>query len=68
VGEDVRDEKIGAKIREAELLHVPWMLVVGGREADADEVAVRIRHKGDQGSRKVDQVAQDMLDAVEARV
>ncbi len=31
---DVRDEKIGFKIREAEVMHVPWMLVVGGREAE----------------------------------
>ncbi len=67
VGEDVRDEKIGAKIREAELLHVPWMLVVGGREAENDQVAVRIRHQGDQGARGVDQVGQDMLDAVAAK-
>ncbi|MEN8005496.1 MAG: threonine--tRNA ligase [Candidatus Krumholzibacteriota bacterium] len=64
VGEDVRDEKIGFKIREAEVLRVPWMLVVGGREAENGEVALRIRHQGDQGARKVDQVAQDILDAV----
>ncbi len=64
VGEDVREEKIGFKIREAELLHVPWMLVVGGREAENGEVALRIRHLGDQGARKVDQVAEDILDAV----
>ncbi len=62
VGEDIRDEKIGFKIREAEVLRVPWMLIVGGREMEADEVAVRIRHQGDQGARKVDRVIQDLLD------
>ncbi len=63
VQEDVRDEKIGFKIREAEVLHVPWMLIVGGREMESGEVAVRIRHQGDQGSRPLDQVVQDLLDA-----
>ena len=61
---DVRDEKIGFKIREAEVLHVPWMLVVGGREMENGQVALRIRHQGDQGSRTVDSVINDLLDAV----
>jgi threonyl-tRNA synthetase len=64
VESDVRDEKIGFKIREAEVLHVPWMLVVGGREMENGEVALRIRHQGDQGSRKVQSVIDDLLDAV----
>ncbi len=64
VGEDVREEKIGFKIREAEVLRVPWMLVVGGREAESGQVAVRVRHKGDLGAKGVDEVAQELLDAV----
>jgi threonyl-tRNA synthetase len=64
VGEDVRDEKIGFKIREAEVLRVPWMLVVGGREAESGQVALRVRHQGDMGARTVDQVAEEILDAV----
>jgi threonyl-tRNA synthetase len=64
VGEDVRDEKIGFKIREAEVLHVPWMLVVGGREAENDQVALRVRHQGDLGAKSVDLVAEELLDAV----
>ncbi len=63
-GADARDEKIGFKIREAELLRIPWMLIVGGREMENDEVSLRIRHRGDQGGRKVDQVAQDLLDGI----
>jgi len=64
---DVRDEKIGFKIREAEVLHVPWMLVVGGREMENGQVALRIRHQGDQGSRTVDSVIHDLLDAVDRK-
>ena len=64
VGEDVREEKIGFKIREAEVLRVPWMLVVGGREAESGQVAVRVRHKGDLGAKGVEEVAQELLDAV----
>ena len=47
---DVRNEKIGAKIREAQLDKIPAMLVVGDREASSDRVAVRLRKLGDQGA------------------
>ncbi|MEI8242832.1 MAG: threonine--tRNA ligase [bacterium] len=46
---DEDSEKIGAKIRRAQLEKVPYMLVVGGREAEAGAVAVRRREGGDQG-------------------
>lgn len=46
---DVRDDKIGAKIRDAQLEKVPYMLVTGAREAEARTVAVRSREKGDEG-------------------
>jgi len=52
---DVRNEKIGAKIRQAELEKIPFMLVVGDREADAGTVAVRAHKKGDQGAKTLDQ-------------
>ena len=42
---DERDEKVGRKMRDAELRKIPYMLVVGDREAEADEVSVR-RHGG----------------------
>ncbi len=61
---DARDEKIGFKIREAEVMRVPWMLVVGGREAEAGEVSLRIRHKGDQGAKPIAVVGQELLDEV----
>ena len=46
---DVRNEKIGAKIREAQVEKIPFMLVVGDREAEAGTVAVRSRAEGDLG-------------------
>ncbi len=51
---DDRQEKIGYKIREAQLQKVPYMLVVGDREAEQGTVSVRSRAGGDQGARTVD--------------
>jgi threonyl-tRNA synthetase len=51
---DRRSEKIGAKIREAQMDKVPWMLVVGDRESAARTVAVRSRRGGDQGAAALD--------------
>ncbi|MEI6632793.1 MAG: threonine--tRNA ligase [Chlamydiota bacterium] len=47
---DRRNEKMGLKIRDAQLQKTPYMLVVGGRERDAGAVAVRSREDGDQGA------------------
>jgi threonyl-tRNA synthetase len=47
---DLRGEKIGAKIRDAQLKKIPFMLVIGEREAASDMVAVRDRVKGDTGA------------------
>jgi threonyl-tRNA synthetase len=47
---DNRDDKIGAKIRDAQLEKVPYMLVVGAKEAENNAVAVRSRSKGDEGA------------------
>jgi threonyl-tRNA synthetase len=47
---DDRNEKVNAKIREAQLQKIPYMLVVGGREAEAGQVAVRHRRRGDLGA------------------
>jgi threonyl-tRNA synthetase len=52
---DVRDDKIGAKIRDAQLEKVPYMLVVGQKEAQSGSVAVRSRGKGDEGSVPLEQ-------------
>lgn len=51
VENDARDEKIGYKIREAQLQRVPYMLIIGEKEAeDGNIVAVRSRDKGDLGA------------------
>ena len=47
---DDKNEKLGARIRKAELMKVPCMLVVGEKEAAAGSVAVRLRHGGDAGT------------------
>ncbi|MBO6575664.1 MAG: threonine--tRNA ligase [Rhodothermales bacterium] len=47
---DLRNEKVGYKIRSAEMQKVPYMLVVGGREMESGTVAVRRHGEGDQGS------------------
>ncbi len=65
---DVREEKIGFKIREAEMMRVPWMLIVGGREAENGQASVRVRHRGDLGSRPVAEVADELLDLVRKRL
>ena len=50
---DDRSEKVNLKIREAQLQKIPYMLVVGDREAQNGEVAVRHRKHGDQGAKPV---------------
>ncbi len=47
---DLREEKLGAKIRDAELLKIPYMLVVGPRDAEAGTVSVRRKGEGDLGA------------------
>ena len=62
---DDRNEKIGKKIRDNELSKVPYMLIVGEKEAANDEVSVRKQGEGDQGAMKVDQFAKLVNDIVE---
>jgi len=51
---DDRNEKLGARIRRAELMKSPCMLVVGEKEAAAGTVAVRLRHGGDAGTMSIE--------------
>ncbi|MBI2808921.1 MAG: hypothetical protein HYX68_28395 [Planctomycetes bacterium] len=50
---DYRSDKIGAKIREAQLDKIPYMLVVGDKEQSAGTVAVRSRTEGDHGAKPI---------------
>ncbi|MCX6317149.1 MAG: threonine--tRNA ligase [Bacteroidetes bacterium] len=51
---DDRNEKIGKKIRDTELLKVPYMLIVGEKEMNENKVSVRVQGKGDEGMLDVD--------------
>jgi threonyl-tRNA synthetase len=51
---DLRNEKIGYKIREAQLAKIPYMLVIGDKETETKTLAVRSRKDGDLGSMSVD--------------
>ena len=61
---DERQEKIGYKIREAQLQKVPYMLVVGDREAEDGTVSVRTRSGGDQGARTIDAFVREAGDEI----
>ncbi len=61
---DDRQEKIGYKIREAQLQKVPYMLVVGDREVTEGTISVRSRAAGDQGPRTVEAFVEAALDEI----
>jgi threonyl-tRNA synthetase len=62
---DDRNEKIGKKIREAELAKVPFMLIVGEQEANSEQISVRQRGKGDLGAMTIDSFTQLVNELVE---
>ncbi len=64
---NLRSEKIGAKIRDAQLQKVPFMLVVGDREKEQRAVAVRERAKGDIGAMSIDEFKEMARRLVETR-
>lgn len=62
---DDRNEKLGLKIREAQLSKIPYMLVVGKKEVADGAVAVRARSEGDLGAMPVDQFMKKLMKEVE---
>jgi threonyl-tRNA synthetase len=64
---DERSESIGKKIREAEVLKVPYMLVVGDQEQEAGEVAVRRHREGDLGPGSLDDFVRRIADEIAER-
>lgn len=64
---DLRNEKIGFKIREHTLLKVPYLLVIGDREVETRSVAVRTREGVDLGSLPIEQFASQLQQAVSRR-
>ena len=67
VAADCRSEKIGAKIRDAQMKKVPFMLIIGEREAETGMVAVRDRVKGDLGAIPVSEFASRLGELVNSR-
>ncbi len=57
---DYRAEKIGRKIRDAELLKIPYMIIIGAREAESGQVSLRLRKSGDQGTMSLDELRDRM--------
>lgn len=64
---DVRSEKIGAKIRDAELLKVPYMFVIGSKEAESNSVSVRKHGQGDLGTNSFDDSLKMLQDDIESK-
>ncbi len=64
---DERTEKIGKKIRDTELMKVPYMLVIGEREMKEEKISVRRQGKGDAGSTSVDEFVAMISEEVKSR-
>ena len=64
---DLRNEKIGYKIREAQGQKIPYMLVIGDKEAEAGAVAVRTRAGGDKGAMPLDEFTAMIMEQIKTR-
>ncbi|MBP6455481.1 MAG: threonine--tRNA ligase [Chitinophagaceae bacterium] len=64
---DDRSEKIGRKIRDTELKKVPYMFIIGEKEMEAKQVALRIQGEGDKGSFDIDEMIAEMKNKIELR-
>jgi len=67
VSGDWRAEKIGAKIRDAQLELIPYMFIIGGREAEEGTVSVRDRREGDIGSMNIEDALEKLLVEIKAK-
>ena len=64
---DERNEKIGYKIREAQMQKVPYMVIIGEKEAEADTVSVRSRHDGDLGVMSVEEFLKLIKEVIDTK-
>jgi threonyl-tRNA synthetase len=64
---DARDDKIGFKIRAAQLQKIPYMLIVGDKEVTSDTVSVRHRRDGDLGPRDFEDFLESLLTEIQSR-
>ncbi|WP_163712368.1 threonine--tRNA ligase [Mangrovibacterium lignilyticum] len=65
---DDRNEKIGRKIRDSELKRIPYLLIVGEKEAESGQVSVRKQGDGDKGSMSMEEFAQFLNDEVKEQL
>ncbi len=65
---DLRNEKIGYKIREAQLEKVPYMLIIGDKEMENDAIAIRSRKEGDLGQMTVNSFINKIINEVNEKV
>jgi threonyl-tRNA synthetase len=65
---DDRNEKIGKKIREAEMKKIPFMLIVGEKEAENEEISVRQRAEGDKGSMGIEKFVELVQKTIEGEL
>ncbi len=64
---DGRDEKLGYRIREAQMQKVPYMLVVGDKEAEGGDLALRIRDTGDAGLISLADLKEKLTDKIKTK-
>jgi threonyl-tRNA synthetase len=64
---DDRSEKIGKKIRDTEVAHIPYMFVIGEKEMLANSAALRIQGKGDQGVFSISDLVERIKSEIEER-
>jgi len=64
---DYRSEKIGFKIREAQMMKIPYMLIIGDNEVEKREVSVRSRKSGDLGAFTVEKLKETLLGEINAK-
>ena len=65
---DTRSEKLGYKLREAQLEKIPYMLVVGDKEAESGSVSVRRRGEGDIGSMATAEFVELALEDIKTKI
>ena len=65
---DDRSEKLGYKLREAQLEKVPYMLVIGDKDVEAGTVSVRSRKEGDKGAMNVDEFIKQIKEEIDNKV
>lgn len=65
---DTRKEKIGYKIREAQLMKIPYMMVIGEQEVENNNISVRSRDKGDIGTLELNNFIENLLKEIDDKI